>query len=60
MNQPKVNGGIHGPLNYNPELIKEIEKVMQELKEKYPIDAMQIYLSSIDNKKWKKYNGEKV
>lgn len=59
MVDPKVNGGIHGHLRYNPELIKAIEKEMEKLKMTYPISDIRVYLTDISDKRWNGNGGVK-
>ena len=55
MPQPKVNGGIHGHLNYKPEAIDEIEKDLEVLKAKHPLARIEVYLADITDKRWNNY-----
>jgi hypothetical protein len=55
MTEPKVNGGIHGHLNYKPNAIKEIEKDLEALKSKHPIIEIQVYLADTTDKRWNNY-----
>jgi hypothetical protein len=55
MSQPKVNGGIHGHLNYKPEAIDEIEKDLEALKAKHPLARIEVYLAGTSDKRWDNY-----
>jgi hypothetical protein len=52
MPDPKVNNGIHGPLSFNPSLVKEIERERDRLMTIYPISNIEIHLSSIYDERW--------
>jgi len=58
MIEPKVNGGIHGHLKFNPELTEALEKEITRLKENYPVTDVRIYLAEVTDKRWKNYNGK--
>jgi len=53
MRSPKVNEGFSGPLKYNPELVEELKKRLEELKKIYPINDYRIELTSTTDKRWK-------
>ena len=60
MLKPKVNGGISGPLNYDTELTKALEKLKKEAEERYPIE-IEIQMHNTTDKKWqtwKNYDGK--
>jgi hypothetical protein len=55
MLEPKVNGGIHGHLNYKPQVIREIERDLEYLKKKHPIAEIEIHLADMTDKRWNNY-----
>ena len=59
MREPRVNGGISGHLNYSAEMIEELKGHVERLKEIYPIADIKIELASLEDNRWKKYNGSK-
>ncbi|MEM5778773.1 MAG: hypothetical protein QXD43_01725 [Candidatus Aenigmatarchaeota archaeon] len=59
MKEPKVNNGISGCLNYEPEMIKELELIKENLMKRYPIVNISIELADITDKRWRNYKNDK-
>jgi len=54
MSDPKANGGIFGPLKYDPNLTSILERLKKEIEEKYPVEV-EIRILDLLDKKWKNY-----
>lgn len=49
---PKVNNGIHGERNYKPKVVADLEKEVQALRAKYPVNRIEIDLADRTDPRW--------